>query len=343
VARFSPDGRTLLTASADRTARLWDTATAQPTSPALQHEDRVEFAEFSRDGRWLVTASVDRTARVWDRRSAQPAGPILRHSAPVQSARFNSAGNLVVTASEDGTARLWDWRTGQPIGQPLVHRARVHWTEFSPDGRQVLTASEDGTVGLWDALAGLPIGPLLKHAENVNHAAFSPDGSAIATAGFDLVARIWPLAVAEGRAPDWLPELAEAVAGQRLNARRTVEDVPATRFLQLKSQVTEMQGQDAYSSWGRWFLADRSTRAVSPGAQRTVRQFEEDLLAPWGLFRDERFIRLHEALKLNPTNGAAYGRYAFALNRARKTSQTDLHAKGHLAMSAERPAGRWNG
>jgi WD40 repeat protein len=64
-AEFSPDGKRVLTASADSTARLWSAATGEPIGEPMKHDDDVVAAQFSPDGRWVVTASWD-TARVWD-------------------------------------------------------------------------------------------------------------------------------------------------------------------------------------------------------------------------------------------------------------------------------------
>jgi len=62
----------VLTASDDKTARLWDAETGRPTSPPLQHQGAVSSAEFSPDGQCVVTVSADKTARLWDTQTGQP-------------------------------------------------------------------------------------------------------------------------------------------------------------------------------------------------------------------------------------------------------------------------------
>jgi tetratricopeptide (TPR) repeat protein len=107
-ASFSPDGRRIVTASSDETARVWDAESGQPITPPLKHEDVVSHAGFSPDGRRVVTASRDKTARVWDAESGQPITPPLKHEASVSHAAFSPDGRHVVTASGDHTARVWD-------------------------------------------------------------------------------------------------------------------------------------------------------------------------------------------------------------------------------------------
>jgi WD40 repeat protein len=60
------DGCRVVTASYDKTARVWDAATGQALTPALRHDDAVYQASFSPDGRRVVTASSDKTAQVCD-------------------------------------------------------------------------------------------------------------------------------------------------------------------------------------------------------------------------------------------------------------------------------------
>jgi hypothetical protein len=85
---FSADGRRIVTASWDKTARVWDAETGKPLSEPLRHQDWVGSAVFSPDGRRIVTASFDKTARIWDAETGKQFGEPLRHEGPVVSAAF---------------------------------------------------------------------------------------------------------------------------------------------------------------------------------------------------------------------------------------------------------------
>ena len=153
-AQFSPDGTRVVTASEDKTARVWDAHTGKALSEPLRHEDAVLSAQFSPDGTRVVTASGDRTARVWDAHTGKALSEPMRHEDAVKSAQFSPDGTRVVTASEDKTARVWDARTGKALSEPLRHEVGVNSAQFSPDGTRVVTASNDATARVWDAETG---------------------------------------------------------------------------------------------------------------------------------------------------------------------------------------------
>jgi WD40 repeat protein/serine/threonine protein kinase len=198
---FSPDGRRIVTASRDHTARVWDVRTGEAVSPPLRHGHLVWKAAFSPDGRRVVTASHDRTARVWQASGGQAVSPPLLHHDPVVDASFSPDGRWVVTASWDGTARLWDAATGAPRTGPLKHASWLYTVSFSPDGRHVVTASNDHTAQVWDAATGKPTAPPLRHGAAVRSAAFSPDGRQVVTASEDRTARRWDAATSQPAGP----------------------------------------------------------------------------------------------------------------------------------------------
>jgi WD40 repeat protein/serine/threonine protein kinase len=198
---FSPDGRRVVSASKDHTARVWDAGTGEAVTPPLRHGHIVLKAAFSPDGRRVVTASHDGTARVWEASNGQAVTPVLAHPGSVGDASFSPDGRWVVTASTDGTARLWDAATGEPRTPPLKHASWIHSVSFSPDGRHVVTASHDRTAQVWDAATGQPTAPPLKHGAAVVSAVFSPDGRLVVTASDDHTARLWDAATGEPAGP----------------------------------------------------------------------------------------------------------------------------------------------
>ena len=120
-ASFSPDGKRVVTASGDKTARVWDADTGKPVGEPMTHGEAVHSASFSPDGKRVVTASWDKTARVWDADTGKPVGEPMTHGDRVYSASFSPDGKRVVTASGDKTARVWDADTGKPVGEPMTH------------------------------------------------------------------------------------------------------------------------------------------------------------------------------------------------------------------------------
>ena len=147
---FSPDGLSVLTASVDGTARIWEVASGRE----LQRFDGVSFAAFSPDGRSVVTASGG-TARILDVASGHELQQFTGHTGEVMSAAFSPDGRSVVTASKDATARIWDVASGRELHQ-FTGRADLELASaaFSPDGRSVVTAGDDRTTRIWDVASG---------------------------------------------------------------------------------------------------------------------------------------------------------------------------------------------
>jgi WD40 repeat protein/TPR repeat protein/tRNA A-37 threonylcarbamoyl transferase component Bud32 len=190
-AGFSPDGQRIVTASDDKTARVWDAVTGREIMRLSGHTDSLNFAAFSPDGRRIVTASYDKTARIWDASTGQQLLLLRGHTGKVRSASFSPDGLSIVTASNDKTARIWDATTGQQRLMLSGHTETVMSAAFSPDGQRVVTASQDQTARVWSAASGREVAVLRGHDNTLWSAAFSPDGLRIVTASTDKTARIW--------------------------------------------------------------------------------------------------------------------------------------------------------
>jgi WD40 repeat protein len=188
---YAPDGRRIVTASLDSTARVWDAGTGKQLLVLAGHRDAVWSAVFSADGRRIVTASYDGTARVWDAANGRVLTELRGHTGRVVDAAISPDGRRIVTASADRTARLWDAATGKQLAILAGHTDTVRSAAFAPDGQRVVTASYDKTARIWNVITGREVLRLNGHTNQVWRAVFSPDGRRIATASFDETARIW--------------------------------------------------------------------------------------------------------------------------------------------------------
>ncbi|WDM15975.1 WD40 repeat domain-containing protein [Streptomyces lavenduligriseus] len=205
---YSPDGRTLATASYDRTVRLWDVRdTTRPAPlgrPLTGHTDAVTAAAFSPDGRLLATGGADRTIRLWDltdrSRPATAGPPLTGCEEAVNSLAFGPDGHTLAGASDDHTVRLWDVtdrHRPRALGRPLTgHTDEVNSVAWTSDGHTVVSAGVDGTARLWDVTD--PRHPARRGRITVNtagvyQAALSPDGHTLATAGNDALVRLWDI------------------------------------------------------------------------------------------------------------------------------------------------------
>lgn len=176
-AAFSPDGRFVLTASDDRTARVWDVKTGREVSVLRGHRSGVLSAAFGPDGNRMITSGDDGVARVWD---AGQGFVRLGRQAEMGGALLAMLSNLFLTLDDEQNVRVRGARTGSlPSTWPGQAMA------LSPDGKMTVTANQEvpriydaATVRVRAELPGKDI------------TAYSPNGRFVATVGSDKVVRV---------------------------------------------------------------------------------------------------------------------------------------------------------
>lgn len=206
---FSADSL-MATASADKTARLWNTDdfSEHEHSPLCGHQYYVHCCTFSPFGTILATCSTDGKLILWDVKTGKKTA-VMHHESKnsIRVCRFSPNSKFIITGSDDETLCLWEVSSKTLVRQYVGHEASVMGLDFSPDSNFIVSGSCNGDIQVWDAKYGH--GKCLKliiegHDLGVSCCRFSPTyGSAkfstdngcvtfmFASGGQDDVVKVW--------------------------------------------------------------------------------------------------------------------------------------------------------
>lgn len=303
---FSPDGKWVITASTDRKARVWVAATGQLVSTMI-HVAEVRALAISPDGKWIATGADDKTARIWDAVTGNPLTEPIQHDSVVHFVAFNPVSSWnerrwLLTSSEK-VARLWEADSAKAVTEPITPGDSIQAISFNPTGDFLVIASGN-TARVWDN-TGKPVTDPLLHDGAVRSASFSPDGNFVVTASADRAARLWPFTISSA-APAWLGDLANAICGYRLDNFGAAELLPNAwnRLMNVNSTLANAPAAQVYVAWGKWFLADRSTRTLSAFATTPVGEYVRERV------EEGTPGALNEVLDLEPNNALALAKVA---------------------------------
>ncbi|WP_437283624.1 TIR domain-containing protein [Sorangium sp. So ce375] len=278
---ISPDGQRVVSASGDKTLKVWDLATGQLLSTLEGHPEQINACAISPDGQRVVSASGDNTLKVWDLATGQLLSTLEGHPEQINACAISPDGQRIVSASKDKTLKVWDLATGTLLSTLEGHSNWVKACAISPDGQRIVSASWDTTLKVWDLATGQLLATLEGHSNWVNACAISPDGQRVVSASSDKTLKVWDLATEqilatlEGHS-NWVNACAISPDGQRI--------VSASKDKTLKvwdlATGQLLSTLEGHSSWV-------NACAISPDGQRIVSASSDETLKVWDLATEQ--------------------------------------------------------
>jgi WD40 repeat protein/tRNA A-37 threonylcarbamoyl transferase component Bud32 len=304
---FSPDGRQVISASQDRTVRVWDARTGKELLTLSGHADFVTCVAISPDGHRIAAGGRDRTVKVWDAQTGKETLSLSGHTGEVISVAFSAEGRRIVSGSADRTAKVWDAQTGREHRTVSLagHTGALNSVAFSADGKRIASGSADRTVKVWDAETGQENRSLKGHTAPVWSVAFSRDGEHVVSGGADKTVKVWDVQTGrEERSfkghgePVW--SVAFSADGQYVvsgGADQTVKLWQAStgqEFPSLRGHTSDVTGV-AFSADGKRIVsgsADKTVKvwAAQPGLEALALEGHTDVVTGVAFSRDGRRI-----------------------------------------------------
>ena len=141
---YSPDGKTIATASWDQTVKIWDAATGSQLSDLRGHTlIRSTVLATLLTEKLLPQPPDDKTVKIWDAATGSQLSDLRGHTDWVNSVSYSPDGKTIATASNDQTVKIWDAATGSQLSDLRGHTGSVNSVSYSPDGKTIATASDD--------------------------------------------------------------------------------------------------------------------------------------------------------------------------------------------------------
>lgn len=160
---ISPDTTFIVSASYDKTLKVWDARSGGLSHTLSGHTGEVLGCAVSPDNSYIVSASWDGSLKIWDAKSGKEIRTLTGHRDKVNSCTVSADGSLILSASDDGTLKLWDVRSGRclrtfyghnKIGTFFGYANKIMDCAISSDNSFLVSLAEDCTLKVWEAKRG---------------------------------------------------------------------------------------------------------------------------------------------------------------------------------------------
>ncbi len=205
---IAPDGRTALSASQDKTLKLWDVATGLEIYAFTGHKAAVDAVAFAPDGLTALSGSSDKTLKLWEVATGKEIRTFTGNADAITAVAFGPQGktaastsgwNGIVERLSDvpvAEIKLWEVSTGKAL-RAFPGRQHIFCMAMSPDGKTVLTGGWEWPLDLWDLETGKPIRRFVGHRNPVQCVALSSDGQQALTGSWDKTIKLWNVATGQ--------------------------------------------------------------------------------------------------------------------------------------------------
>lgn len=183
---FSPDGKTIVSGSADKTIKLWRTVDKKCMGTISGHRDSVTCVAFSPNSQTIVSGSADKTIKIWNVSNASCVR-VIENNSSVVFLSFMPDGKSIVSLGRDGNVKVWR------LNGDCVQSFKVNGlaASLSSNGQQ-LAVDAGWSIQLFDLGTNLMIQSLTGQFTCYS-LTFSPDGKVLATSKINNAVKLWRL------------------------------------------------------------------------------------------------------------------------------------------------------
>ncbi|KAK9508581.1 hypothetical protein O3M35_006112 [Rhynocoris fuscipes] len=192
--QFSPDNSHFLTASDDKSLKIWVTAKRKFLSSLSGnggHTNWVRFGTYSSDGHLIASCSDDKTIKLWDPVTSKLIHTFHEVRGVPRNINFHPSDGCIGIAMATGTVKIYDLKMMKLLQYYPCHDGPVNSISFHPNGSYLISAGNDSTSKVIDLIEGRAILSLEGHKKAVTAVTFSKTGKNFATGSADRNVFVW--------------------------------------------------------------------------------------------------------------------------------------------------------